>query len=254
MKAVDKMLNLEMLKKEFGQIDFREKRPGLYKVLLPFFYEDGDMYDVFIEELGNKIRISDHGLTLMKLSYTFDFDTGHKKEVLNNLLSQNRCQIDTGNIFLDVSPQQFTGGVYQFIQTLSKVSNMDIISKEMAKSYFYDLFEEFVKDVLLKEYNVNAGIRPIKGSDLMVDYESPLGRKPLYLFGVGDDSKASKVVISCLTFQTKHIPFRSVIIHEDFEKLTRFNRTQITNTADKQFASLEDFKNEGIDYIQREIA
>ena len=88
----------------------------------------------------------------------------------------------------------------------------------------------------------------------MVDYEIPLGRKPLYLFGVGDDSKASKVVISCLTFQTKHIPFRSVIIHEDFEKLTRFNRTQITNTADKQFASLEDFKNEGIDYIQREIA
>lgn len=247
------MLDFETLKKDFGQIDFREKRPGLYKVLLPFFYEDGDMYDVFIEEIGSKIRISDHGLTLMKLSYTFDFDTEHKKEVLNNLILQNRCRIDSGNIFLDVTPQQFTGGIYQFVQTVSKVSNMEIISKEAVKSYFYELLGEFVKDAL-KKYNVNIGVHPIKGSDLAVDYEIPLERKPLYLFGVGDDTKASKVVITCLTFQNKRIPFRSVIIHDDFEKLTRFNKTQIINASDKQFASLEDFKNEGVEYIQREIA
>ena len=253
MKAVNEMLDLEALKKDFGQIDFREKRPGLYKVLLPFFYEDGDMYDVFIEEAGSKIRISDHGLTLMKLSYTFDFDTEHKKEVLNSLVTQNRCQIHTGNIFLDVTQQQFTGGIYQFVQTLSKVSNMEIISKEMIKSCFYELFGEFIKDTLNK-YNVNTSIKPIQNSDLVVDYEIPVTGKPLYLFGVGDDSKASKVVISCLTFQTKHIPFRSVIIHEDFNKLSQFNRTQITNTADKQFTSLDDFKNKGLDYIQREIA
>ena len=130
---------------------------------------------------------------------------------------------------------------------------MEIISKDVAKSYFYELFEDFVKDAL-KKYNVNVGVHPIKGSDLKVDYEIPLSGKPLYLFGVADDTKASKVVISCLTFQTKRIPFRSVIIHEDFEKLTRFNKTQIINASDKQFASLEDFKNEGIDYIQRETA
>lgn len=247
------MLDFESLKSDFGQIDFREKRPGLYKVLLPFFYEDGDMYDVFIEEADGKIRISDHGLTLMKLSYTFDFDTEHKKEVLNNLVLQNKCRIDTGNIFLDVTPQQFTGGIYQFIQTISRVSNMEIISKEAVKSYFYELLGDFVKETL-KQYNVNIGVHPIKGIDLAVDYEIPLDKKPLYLFGVGDDTKASKVVITCLTFQNKRIPFRSVIIHDDFEKLTRFNKTQIINASDKQFASLEDFKNEGVEYIQREIA
>ena len=128
------MLDLNSLKKEFGQIDFREKRPGIYKVLLPYFYEDGDMYDVFIEECGSRIRISDHGLTLMKLSYTFDIDTDHKQEVLENIIQQNRCKIDSGNIYLDVTPGQFTGGIYQFIQTVSKVSTMEIISKEIIKS------------------------------------------------------------------------------------------------------------------------
>ena len=68
------MLDLASLKQAFGNIDFREKRIGVYKVLVPFFYEDGDMYDIFIEEIPerNTIRISDYGLTLMKLSYSFD--------------------------------------------------------------------------------------------------------------------------------------------------------------------------------------
>ena len=248
-----KMLDIGALKREFGQIDFREKRPGLYKVLLPYFYEDGDMYDIFIEEVGNKIRISDYGLTLMKLSYNFDFDTEHKKEVLNNIIVQNRCKIDNGDIYLDVNAQQFTGGVYQFIQTISKVSTIEIISKEIIKSCFYELTAEFILESLNK-YNIKSNIIPIKNSDLIVDYAISDIPKPLYIFGVGDDSKASKVVISCLTFQTQHLPFRSVIIHEDFNKLSQFNRTQITNTADKQFTSLDDFKSKGIEYIDREIA
>lgn len=247
------MLDLNSLKKEFGQIDFREKRPGIYKVLLPYFYEDGDMYDVFIEECGSRIRISDHGLTLMKLSYTFDIDTDHKQEVLENIIQQNRCKIDSGNIYLDVTPGQFTGGIYQFIQTVSKVSTMEIISKEIIKSYFYELISDFILDSL-KKYNVKTNVVPVKNSDLIVDYELPVKEKPLYIFGVGDDSKASKVVISCLTFQTQHLPFRSVIVHEDFNKLSQFNRNQITNTADKQFTSLDDFKSKGIEYIEREIA
>lgn len=72
------MLNLDELKRQFNIIDFREKRPGIFKVLLPFFHEDGDMYDVFIEEINDYIRISDYGLTMMKLSYNFEFDTDHK--------------------------------------------------------------------------------------------------------------------------------------------------------------------------------
>ena len=52
------MLNLDELKRQFNIIDFREKRPGIFKVLLPFFHEDGDMYDVFIEEFNDYIRNS----------------------------------------------------------------------------------------------------------------------------------------------------------------------------------------------------
>lgn len=123
------MRALEDLKKDFTGIDFREKRPNLFKVIIPFFHEDGDMYDIFIEESpANRdlIRISDYGLTEMRLSYVLDLDTEHKKEVFQDIVSQNRCSMDNGNIFLDVRPDQFTIGIYQFAQTISKITNMDI--------------------------------------------------------------------------------------------------------------------------------
>lgn len=137
------MIDLSGLKAQFNNIDFREKRTGLYKVILPFFYEDGDMYDIFIEEspINNSlIRLSDYGLTLMKLSYNFDIDTENKQEVLNSIIIKNRCNIDAGDIFLDIRPDQFNAAMYQFIQTISKVSNLedfenigqDYIDRELA--------------------------------------------------------------------------------------------------------------------------
>lgn len=246
------MMNLEDLKKQFGEIDFREKRPGIFKVLLPFFHEDGDMYDVFIEEIGSKIRISDYGLTLMKLSYTFDIDTEHKQKTLEGIVIQNRCQIDNGVIYLDITPQQFEGGIYQFAQTISKVSTMDIISKESIKSYFYELLNDFVLDKF-KEYKIQKNVEPLQSSGLIVDYVIPAPR-PIFMFAVKDDTKASKVVISCLTFINQNVRHRSLIINENFLSLSKFNQKQIINTADKQFAQLDDFKEMGKEYLQRELA
>ena len=246
------MINFEILKREFNNIDFREKRPGVFKVLLPFFHEDGDMYDIFVEEKGNFIRISDYGLTLMKLSYTFDIDTEHKQDVLQSLVLQNRCNIDNGSIYLDVTPPQFIGGIYQFIHTVSKISTMDIISRETVKSYFYEILNEFIV-TNLKDYNVQSDVTPLpNNTNLVVDYVIPQTR-PIYLFAVNDDTKASKVVITCLTFMTHHHNYRSLIINEDFHSLSKFNQTQIINTADKQFAHLDDFKDKGLEYLKREL-
>jgi len=248
------MINLDSLK-QLDNISFREKRTGLYKVIVPFFYEDGDMYDIFIEESpinSGLIRISDYGLSLMKLSYSFDFDTDNKRETLKNIISQNRAHVDDGSIWIDVNPSQFQIGIYQFAQVITKISNMEIISRENIKSFFNEFLGEFISEQLSKIYNVIPNYAPMDNTDLVVDYkiEAP---KPIFLFGVNDNTKASKVVISCLNFQTKNLPFRSLIVHEDLEKLSKFNQKQITNAADKQFYTLDDFKEGGNKYIDREL-
>src|ERR1039457_3503358 len=65
------MTGLDLLKQQFnGHVAFRERRPGVLQVLAPLFHEDGDMVDIFLDEPVNgsgKVRIGDHGLTLMRL-------------------------------------------------------------------------------------------------------------------------------------------------------------------------------------------
>lgn len=250
--------DLEALITELKALQFREKRLGLFKILVPFFYEDGDMYDLFVEECpgnNNLLRISDYGLTLMKLSYNFDIDTPKKKEILRSTISQNRCSYANGMIYLDVSPQQFVTGVYQLAQVISKINAMDMLSYDIIQSLFYENLNSCMMESF-EQYNYNKDYCPTKDKQLVVDYQIPAqtkGTKQLFIFGVNENTKAAKVVISCLFFQKQKLPFRSVIIHGDFDGLSSFNRNQITNMADKQFTSLDDFQTEGVDYISREL-
>ena len=247
------MLNLNTIKPDIGRIEFREKRLGIYKVLAPFFHEDGDMYDIFVEELpGGKIRISDYGLTLMKLSYTFDIQTENKQSILESIISQNRAELIDGCITLDILPQQFPVGLNQFSQIISKVSNMDIMSRELAQSLFYEYLREFIFDTL-RTYDIEENYIPTSDKDLVVDYKINVQR-PIFVFGVNENTKASKVIISCLNYRDQNVPHKSLIIHEDIDKLNKFNRAQITNVSDKQFATLDGFRKGGLSYIANEIS
>ena len=78
-----------------------------------------------------------------------------------------------------------------------------------------------------------------------MDYQFDIGPRPLFLFGVKDNDKARLATISCLEFQRRRIPFKGVMVHQDFESgITKKDRTRITSASDKQFPSLDDFRRE----------
>jgi hypothetical protein len=59
------------------------------------------------------------------------------------------------------------------------------------------------------------------------------------------------VAIACLEFQKKGLKFRSAVIHQNFDDLSKKDRKIITSAVDKQFVSLEDFQEYGEDTILR---
>lgn len=247
---------LDLLKKQFNnRLGFREKRPGIFQVIAPLYYEDGDMLDIFIEnspEASDKVRICDYGMTLMHLSYSYDIDTPNKERIFNKILVENALSIEEGNIYLDVNPNNLYIGMMQFAQAVGKVSNMRMFRREVIQSLFYEMLEEFI-DANLQKYNPVSKILPIpKREELEVDYSLTVGKRPVYLFGIKDATKARLTTISCLEFQKANIPFRSVIVHEDFDSLSKKDRARITSAVDKQFIDLDDFKNNAVNYFERE--
>jgi hypothetical protein len=248
---------LENLKSDFNNhVSFREKRPGIVQVLAPLFHEDGDMVDIYLDIPkipSEPIRISDHGMTLMRLSYSYDVDTPTKRRIFDRILSENGIIEDRGRLCLEAKQESIYPALLQFAQTVAKVSNMQAFKREVVQNLFYEILGDFVKNALGRFHPMES-YQPIpERDDLEVDWRLALPRQ-IFMFGVKDNAKARLAALSCLQFQIKKIPFRSVIVHEDFENgLSKKDQSRITNAADKQFTSFSDFQANAERYFQREM-
>jgi hypothetical protein len=132
---------------------------------------------------------------------------------------------------------------------------MQYFKREVIQSLFYEQLAEFIEE-RLSEFNPRTHVLPIPEHDeYEVDYQLDAGPRPIYLFGVKDSDKARLATISCLELQRRRLPIKSVMVHQDFEGgPTRKDRSRITNAADKQFTSLDEFRENGAAFLERERA
>ena len=118
---------------------FRERRPGVLQVVAPLFHEDGDMVDIFLDEPHNgsgKFRVGDHGMTLMRLTYSFDLDTENKQRIFNRILAENRVQKDNGRLYVGAEAERLYPAILHFAQAIAKVSSMQYFKREVIQSLF----------------------------------------------------------------------------------------------------------------------
>ena len=245
---------LDMLREGFNNhVDLREKRPGVWKLIAPVFHEDGDMVDIFLEQRNGRVRVSDHGLSLMRLSYTYEIDTGSKERIFRQILGENHVSEDEGNLFIDVAPNRVYPAVLAFAQTVAKICSMSRFKREVIANLFYESLDEFVIEGL-QTFQPRADYVPVEErSELQVDYGLTFGAQPIFLFGAkeSDRPKVRLIAIACLEFEKAKLPFRSVVVHQNFEALAKNDRSIITNAVDKQFTSLEHFKEHGVATLER---
>ncbi len=253
---------VELLREQFNShVAVREKRPGVLQLVAPLFHEDGDMMDVFLDGPKNgdaspdqKIRVSDHGLTLMRLSFTYDIDTPNKEKIFHRILAENGVAEENGELFIEAVPESLYTALLQFSQAVSKVCNMRYFKREVLASLFEEMLAEFIQADLTR-FKPTQTILPIPDrDDLEVDWEFRPNGVPLYLFAVKDLNRARLATISCLEFQRHGLKFKSIAVHEDIDKLTRKDRNRLTNACDKQFTSLDEFKQNAMPYLERETA
>jgi hypothetical protein len=120
------------LKQNFNnRVNFRDKGNNIYQLIAPFYHEDGDMYDIFLDinGEGSLIKVCDHGLTLMRLSYTYELDTPKKEEIFFQILRDNNIENDNGNLFIEAAGENLYTAVLRFTQVISKITNMQLLKQ-----------------------------------------------------------------------------------------------------------------------------
>jgi hypothetical protein len=248
----------QLIKEQFnGHAALRQRRPGIFQLHAPLFHEDGDMVDIFLSEHANgdsKVRVSDEGMTLMRLSYAYDINTESRQRVFQRMLADNGVAFENGCLYLDTASENTYPAVLQFAQTIAKVSSMEYFRREVIQSMFYELLEELILDKLAR-FNPRKQALPISDQDAYeVDWQFDIRPKPIFLFGVKDRTKALLTTIACQAFTQRKLSYRSVVVHDDSEALSRKDRVRLTNASDKQFTSLDEFRENGPDFFDREAA
>lgn len=236
-----------------GNLRISEKRPGIWQLFLPFFHEDGDMIEIYLQQEQGKWKISDYAMAMMRLSYNYDIDTENKEKIFQKIIAENRLKEENGNIFIYANDENLYATLLHFVQGISKVTSMRYFRREIIESLFYEQLEEYIYAELL-DYKPQKDITPInERDDLAADYQFTPNGYPVFLFGVKDFSKARLATICCLEYQQKLQKFRSYIVHEDFTKIPKNDITRLTSACDKQFISLEDFQKNAKESFDREI-
>ena len=127
---------IDEIKKSFnGHLSIGEKRKGIFQIFLPFYHEDGDMVELFLEKIDeSNYRLSDYGMTLMRLSYSYEINTPTREKIFHRILSENVLLEDNGNIYCTTNKDSIYTSILNIIQTLMKVNSMDYFKRETVKS------------------------------------------------------------------------------------------------------------------------
>ena len=244
---------IKSLKNQFnGRVSLSEKRPNIWQLHLPYYHEDGDMIEVYVQQEGKRWKISDYAMAIMRLSYHYDIDTENKEKILQKIIAESGLQEEQGTIYIHCESNDLYPSIMQFVQGISKITSMRYFRREIIESLFFDQLEEYI-DAELQAYKPQKKVTPIKNrDDLEADYQLTPDGYPVFLFGVKDVAKARLAAICCLEYQKQLPKFRSYIVHEDFEKIPKKDITRLTSACDKQFVSLDDFKDNVLKSLERE--
>ena len=234
--------------------DIYERRAGNYRLIVPIRHEDGDMLDVYLQtspDREDRIRICDFGLTLMRISYTYEINTNARQRIFDSILINNNVQNEDGNLYLDSAPEMLYENILQFAGCLQKLCNMRYWSRGIIRSAFYDDLKDYITAELLP-FSPEAELCPLADYPLIsVDWSLSHNRRNFYIYGVRGNDKAKTAAISLLELQKANLPFISLVVHEDMEGLGRRERLYLTRNADKQYPGLNDFREKGFEDINR---
>lgn len=257
-------MNLSSIKADFKgrvceQIDIEQEGDNRFFVTTPFRFGDGDHYVVILKKEGDHWILTDEAHTLMHLSYWMDDQAlqedavGNRKEIMDSSLSSYFVQNRGGELVTIVKESRFGDALFNFIQALTKVSDISYLSKERVRSTFMEDLIAFLKenvDNTRLSFNWRDQERDPRGRYL-VDCRINTMKRPLFVYGVQSDAKAHLATIALLRFENWGIPFRSLGVFEDQTDLDPKPVARFTDAVEKPFSSLKGNEKEIIKYINR---
>ncbi|MCD4746283.1 MAG: DUF1828 domain-containing protein [Bacteroidales bacterium] len=241
------------------EIELFQEGSNRYKVFVPFSFEDGDEYCIVLQKKGTIWQLTDEGHTLMHLSYDMDVNDifkGTRGNIIDNALVNYEIDNNNGELNKNIKDDDFGNALFSFIQGLIKITDIEYLSRERARSTFMDDFRIYIQQIIppdrLKlDYFDNE--HDPKGMYTM-DFCINGMEKPVFLFGIPNNDKTKDVTVNILQYERWGLKFRPVAVFEAQEEINRKVLARFSDVVDRQFSNLVSNKERIESYFKEVIS
>jgi hypothetical protein len=242
-------MNSAIIKDDFRkrvceQIELESQGVDRFRVKTPFRFEDGDHYNITLRRENDGWILSDEASTIMHLSYWMDADAityGNRQEIVENSLSTYSVENRDGELVIPVREDGFGDALFNFVQALTKVSDISFLSREIVRSTFMeDLFAFLKKQVPPDRIQFNWKAERDATGKYPVDARINQLKRPIFLYGIPNEDKMKDATISLLRFENWNFKFQSVAVFEDLQSMPRKPLARFLDVNDKPFSSLDE--------------
>ncbi len=222
-----------------------ERQDGAVMIRTYFEFPDGDRYAINItEQSAGTFRLSDLGHTLMEISYKLDINSlyeGTRRAILERIMEENSIQWEGRDFFLDTSLVELPEALFRFIQALTRIYDITLLSRTHVESTFNDDLSEIIF-ALVEEERIQREYHPhVPNAEAYpVDYYIKCSADvPLFLFGVSNQSKARLITIKLSHYHRYELQFNSILIFDNQSKISRMDLTRLSDVGGEMISSLD---------------
>lgn len=228
-----------------AEVSITAKSDSLLTVETPFFFADGDPYQVYIKEMpGGIIRLTDMGHTMMHLSYDNDIDKfreGTRGRLFDQIKAELSIDEDNGEFFVDTSSENMGQNLFRLTQALTKINDLSFLNRFRVESTFYDdlhdkLYRYVDEALITKDYYYEEMDNAL---DYPIDYKIDGKHAPLYLFGIPNRDKARLTTIILERLLRSNANFDSLLIFSDQGTIPKSDLARLSNAGGEMIASLD---------------
>jgi hypothetical protein len=228
-----------------AEVKVRTKSDNLLTIETPFFFADGDPYQIYLREMpGGILRLTDMGHTMMHLSYDNDIDKfreGTRGKIFDQIKAETFIEEGNGEIFIETTIDKLGVNIFRLGQALTKINDLTFLNRARAESTFYeDLHEQLYKIVGEDKVKKDYFYEDIENArDYPIDYRIEGKHAPLFLFGIPNRDKARLTTIILERLLRAKANFDSLLIFADQGIIPKSDLARLSNAGGEMIASLD---------------
>jgi hypothetical protein len=234
------------------QVD--ERPDGDLMLRTHFRFPDGDGFPLHLSAApSGGLRLSDHGHTLMHISYEHDIDsflTGTRGMLLERIVCESGLNHDGGVFSVDTPAEGLPEAIFGLGQALTRIYDLTLLSRSNVGSTFYDDLADCLTG-LVDEAKVQRDYEPdVPNAEAYpVDYRiEGKNNVPLFVYGVPNRDKARLTTIMLGYFHRHKLEFESVIVFADQTEIPSIDLARLSDVGGDLISSLE-----STEYLSRKL-